>query len=94
MQSGNSQTLYPLRSPSVAFSPCAPPFNRVHDRGRLRERPHDRYNRVDAIASFNPHTIPSREMSDMRFQDRVVIVTGGAKGIGAGCAAVFCAQAP
>lgn len=26
----------------------------------------------------------------MRFQDRVVIVTGGSKGIGAGCASVFC----
>lgn len=31
-------------------------------------------------------------MSDMRFQDRVVIVTGGAQGIGAGCAAVFCRE--
>lgn len=28
----------------------------------------------------------------MRFQDRVMIVTGGAKGIGAGCAAVFCRE--
>ncbi len=28
----------------------------------------------------------------MRFQDRVVIVTGGAKGIGAGCARVFAAE--
>lgn len=28
----------------------------------------------------------------MRFQDRAVIVTGGAKGIGAGCAAVFCRE--
>lgn len=28
----------------------------------------------------------------MRFRDRVVIVTGGAKGIGAGCARVFCEQ--
>lgn len=28
----------------------------------------------------------------MRFQDRVVIVTGGAKGIGAGCARVFCRE--
>lgn len=28
----------------------------------------------------------------MRFQDRVVIVTGGARGIGAGCARVFCEQ--
>jgi L-fucose dehydrogenase len=27
-----------------------------------------------------------------RFADRVVIVTGGAKGIGAGCAAVFCRE--
>jgi len=29
----------------------------------------------------------------MRFQDRAVIVTGGSKGIGAGCARVFCAEA-
>lgn len=28
----------------------------------------------------------------MRFQDKVVIVTGGSKGIGAGCARVFCAE--
>lgn len=28
----------------------------------------------------------------MRFLDRVVIVTGGSKGIGAGCARVFCAE--
>ncbi len=28
----------------------------------------------------------------MRFQDRVVIVTGGSKGIGEGCARVFCAE--
>lgn len=28
----------------------------------------------------------------MRFRDRVVIVTGGAKGIGAGCARVFAAE--
>lgn len=28
----------------------------------------------------------------MRFQERAVIVTGGAKGIGAGCAAVFCRE--
>ena len=28
----------------------------------------------------------------MRFQDRVVIVTGGAKGIGAGCVRVFHAE--
>ncbi len=28
----------------------------------------------------------------MRFQDRVVIVTGGSKGIGAGCARVFCQE--
>ena len=28
----------------------------------------------------------------MRFQDRVVIVTGGAKGIGAGCCRVFCGE--
>lgn len=28
----------------------------------------------------------------MRFQDRVVIVTGGSKGIGAGCARVFCEE--
>lgn len=28
----------------------------------------------------------------LRFQDRAVIVTGGAKGIGAGCAAVFCRE--
>jgi L-fucose dehydrogenase len=28
----------------------------------------------------------------MRFQDRAVIVTGGAKGIGAGCAVVFCRE--
>lgn len=28
----------------------------------------------------------------MRFQDRVVIVTGGAKGIGAGCCRVFCRE--
>ena len=28
----------------------------------------------------------------MRFQDRAVVVTGGSKGIGAGCARVFCDQ--
>lgn len=28
----------------------------------------------------------------MRFQDRVVIVTGGSKGIGEGCSRVFCAE--
>ncbi|MAG94089.1 MAG: oxidoreductase [Planctomycetaceae bacterium] len=28
----------------------------------------------------------------MRFQDRVVIVTGGSKGIGAGCSRVFCGE--
>jgi len=28
----------------------------------------------------------------MRFQDKVVIVTGGSKGIGSGCARVFCAE--
>ncbi len=28
----------------------------------------------------------------MRFQDRVVIVTGGSKGIGAGCSRVFCRE--
>lgn len=28
----------------------------------------------------------------LRFQDRVVIVTGGSKGIGEGCARVFCAE--
>ena len=28
----------------------------------------------------------------MRFKDRVVIVTGGSKGIGAGCAGVFCRE--
>jgi NAD(P)-dependent dehydrogenase (short-subunit alcohol dehydrogenase family) len=28
----------------------------------------------------------------MRFQDRAVIVTGGSKGIGAGCARVFCSE--
>ncbi len=28
----------------------------------------------------------------MRFKDRAVIVTGGSKGIGAGCARVFCAE--
>src|SRR5690606_9733184 len=28
----------------------------------------------------------------MRFRDRVVIVTGGSKGIGEGCARVFCAE--
>ena len=28
----------------------------------------------------------------MRFQDRVVVVTGGSKGIGAGCARVFCRE--
>lgn len=28
----------------------------------------------------------------MRFQDRAVVVTGGSKGIGAGCAEVFCSE--
>jgi NAD(P)-dependent dehydrogenase (short-subunit alcohol dehydrogenase family) len=28
----------------------------------------------------------------MKFQDRVVIVTGGSKGIGEGCSRVFCAE--
>ena len=28
----------------------------------------------------------------MRFQDRVVIVTGGSKGIGEGCSRAFCAE--
>lgn len=28
----------------------------------------------------------------LRFQDRAVVVTGGSKGIGAGCARVFCAE--
>jgi NAD(P)-dependent dehydrogenase (short-subunit alcohol dehydrogenase family) len=28
----------------------------------------------------------------MRFRERVVIVTGGSKGIGAGCSRLFCAE--
>ena len=28
----------------------------------------------------------------MRFKDKVVIITGGSKGIGAGCARVFCQE--